>query len=474
MKKLRPYPIYLIVLLLGGAPACVRYTPKPVIAAKTLDDFEARRLDSPDLLQFLEKNQGPARPSAAWDLKTLTLVAIYYHPDLDVARARWAAAQAGRITAGERPNPTLSVMTGYNSTSPTAEVTPWIPETSLEIPIETAGKRGYRIAQAQHLSEAARLNILSAAWDVRSRLRRAFLDLQAAGELETLLAGQQEIQTENVRILEAQMAVGEASPTDLTQARMALAHSKLAADDAAKQNAQARVRLAGALGLPVRALDGIVPSFDGRLLPRLDLPTTEIRRRALLSRADILSALSEYAGADAALRLEIAKQYPDLNLAPAFQMDQTDAKWTLGLSFILPLLSRNKGPIAEAEARRAESAARFLALQAKTIGDIENAAASCRAAAGTIKTAEDLRQALLKQEAAARARYELGDISKLEWLGVRIELAASELARLDALVKARQAAGELEDALQSPLDQIEGVLRTPERSAGPVKERADE
>jgi outer membrane protein TolC len=135
------------------------------------------------------------------------------------------------------------------------------------------------------------------------------------------------------------------------------------------------------------------------------------------------------------------------------------------------LLNRNKGPIAEAEARRTEAAARFLALQAKTIGDIENAAASCRAAGGKIKTAEDLRQGLLKQEAAAKGRYELGDISKLEWLGLRIELAASELARLDALVKAQQAAGELEDAFQSPLDQMEGVLRTPGRPAEKAKER---
>ncbi|MGD0781759.1 MAG: TolC family protein [Candidatus Aminicenantales bacterium] len=474
MKKFRPFSIVLVVLFLGGDAACVRYTPKPVTAAKTLDDFEARRLDSPDLLQFLEKNGGQARRPASWDLKTLTLVALYYHPDLDVARAQWAEAQAGRITAGERPNPTLSVLTGYNSTTPISQMSPWIPESSLEIPIETAGKRGYRITQARHLSEAARLSILSTAWDVRSRLRQAYYDLFAAKDNEALWSAQQDVQTENVRILEAQLAVGEAGPADVTQARLALAGSKLAANDAAKQKDQARIRLAGALGLPLRALDGIEPTFEGWLQPRLDLPTIEMRRRALLGRADILAALAEYAGADAALRLEIAKQYPDFNLVPDFQMDQTDAKWTLGLSLILPLLNRNKGPIAEAEARRTGAAARFLALQAKTIEDIENAAASCRAAAGKIKAAEDLRRGLLKQEAAAKARYELGDISKLEWLGIRIELAASELARLDALVKAQQAAGELEDALQSPLDQIDGALRTAESPAGPAKERKDE
>jgi outer membrane protein, heavy metal efflux system len=459
------------LFLLSGA-ACVRYTPKPVTAAKTLDDFEARRLDSPELRQFLEKNGGPpAREPAAWDLKDLTLAALYYHPDLDVARAQWAAAEAGRITAGERPNPTISILGGYNFTSPVSEVTPWIPEAALEIPIETAGKRGYRIALARHLSEAARLALLSTAWEVRSRLRQAYYDYFAAKQNAALLAVQLDVQTENVRILEAQLALGEAAPSDVTQARLALGHSRLAANDAAKAQELARIRLAGALGLPLRALDGVEPAFTGWIKTGLDIPPLELRRKALLGRADILASLSEYAAADSALRLELARQYPDLSLGPNFQMDQSDAKWTLGLSFILPLLSRNKGPIAEAAARRTEAAARFLALQARTIEAIDGAAASCRAAAGKIKTAEDMRQALLRQEASARARYELGDISKLEWLGLRIELAAGELARLDALVKAQQAAGELEDTLQSPLEPIERVLRTTENAAGTAKER---
>ncbi len=38
---------------------------------------------------------------------------------------------------------------------------------ALDIPIETAGKRGYRMAEARYLSEAARLNIAQTAWEVR-------------------------------------------------------------------------------------------------------------------------------------------------------------------------------------------------------------------------------------------------------------------------------------------------------------------
>ncbi len=462
-----------LILILGAG--CVGYHPKPITAARQLTDFEKRALDAPELKRFLQATRESGEwPPAAWDLKSLTLVSFYYHPDLDVARAQWGVAQAGRITAGEWPNPTVNLLLGYNSTTPTAEVTPWIPEAVLDIPIDIAGKRGYRISQARHLAESARLNILSVAWEVRSRLRQVFLDFYAAQETESLLYKQQSLQMESVRILEAQLAAGEASPADVTQARIALNHSRLAALEAAAQKAQVRVQLAGALGLPTRALDGVALAFDSLVQIHPDLPSNEIRCRALVGRADIRAALSEYEASQAALQLEIAKQYPDINLGPGYQLDQTDSKWTLGLSLILPLFNRNRGPIAEAEARRTETASRFLALQAKVIGEIEGAVAACRSAAERFATAAQLLTNLKKQETAASVRYEAGEISKLELLGVQLELAASALARSDALVKAQQAVGELENAMQSPLDLKEWVLQSPGRSSGQTKERKNE
>jgi outer membrane protein TolC len=212
-------------------------------------------------------------------------------------------------------------------------------------------------------------------------------------------------------------------------------------------------------------------SFEGLALVKPELPALEIRRRALINRTDILGALSEYEAAQSALRIEIAKQYPDIALGPGFQLDQTDAKWSLGLSLILPLLNRNKGPIAEADARRTEAAAKFLALQARVIGDLESALTATRSAAEKAKAVDDMLADLRKREASAQARYALGDISKLELLGLQLELASSALARLDAVVKAQRAVGDLENAMQSPLDIKEWVLETPGRTAGQAKER---
>ena len=462
----------LVALLSSG---CVRYHPRPISAGRSLDDFEARGLNSTELKEFFQAREAARTwPLDSWDLRSLTLAAFYYHPDLDVARAQWGVAKAGIKTAGERPNPSVSGLLGYNRTTPSSEVTPWIPEIVLDIPIEIAGKRGIRIREARHLSEAARLNILSVAWGVRSQLRTALLELYAARESEFLLAKQHDIQSENVRLLKLQLVAGQVSAYDITQAQISLDNSRLAALEAARQSAEARVRLADAIGIPVKALVGAKIVFDAFEYVRADIPPAEVRRRALVNRSDILAALSEYEASQSALELEIRKQYPDIHLGPGYQLDQTDSKWTLGLTLELPIFNRNKGPIAEAEAHRAETAALFLALQAQVISEIDSAEAACRAAVEKSKTADELLENLKKQENAAEARYGLGEISKPELLGVQLELASNALFRLDALISAQQALGQLEKAMQSPLDIADWVFQAPQRQSEQTKERKDD
>ena len=94
------------------------------------------------------------------------------------------------------------------------------------------------------------------------------------------------------------------------------------------------------------------------------------------NRPDILASLSEYAAAQSAVQLEIAKQYPDVHLGPGYEYDQGQNKWALGLSVELPVRNRNQGPIAEAQAKREEAAARFIDLQARVIAEIDRALAT--------------------------------------------------------------------------------------------------
>jgi outer membrane protein, heavy metal efflux system len=459
-------------IVTGLLAGCIHFQTKPVVPGDTLAAFESRTLNAPGLQRFFEANHDVRPPlSTPWNLRALTLAAFYYHPDLDVARAGSAVTRAAVVTAGERPNPTVSVGPGYNASTPTSLITPWILSFDFDIPIETAGKRGYRLAQARHLTEAARLNIATVAWQVRSRVRGRLLDLRAAVETEALLVTQQEIQAGNVKVLELQLSAGAVSPFEVTQARIAVDTIRLAQRDAARQQAEAHVQLAAALGVTARALEGLPISFDDLTKTPSELPAPEARREALLNRADVLGALAEYAASQAALQLEVARQYPDIHLGPGYQMDQTDSKWTLALPIALPVFNRNKGAIGEADARRTEAASRFISVQARAIGEVELAVASYRSAVQKVSAVDAMMTDLTRQEQTAQRMFKAGEISRLELGSIQLELSTGALARLDAVIKMQQAIGALEDAMQRTSDVSAWLSTIPQRDAGALRER---
>src|SRR5215472_10521794 len=162
MTRLR---LVLAGLLLTG---CARFEPQPLHPDQSAAQLEQRTLQDPGLKDFLEQTLGRQLspwPQPAWSFDQLTQAALYFHPSLEVARAQWRAARGGEVTAAQRPNPTLTLLPGYNSSM--LSPSPWLPLGYVDIPIETAGKRSHRRAQAAHLAEAARLNLASTAWQVR-------------------------------------------------------------------------------------------------------------------------------------------------------------------------------------------------------------------------------------------------------------------------------------------------------------------
>lgn len=383
----------------------------------------------------------------------LTLAAFYYHPDLDLARTQWEAAEAGVITAGGLPNPSVGFVPEFNANAASG-ISPWKLTPTFDIPIETAGKRGYRIDQAQHLSEAARLNIATAAWQVRSRLKAKLLDLYAANERASLLGKQQDDQEEIVKLLEQRLEAGEASQPDVTQARISLQQTRLALRDAQKQAADARVQVASALGLPTDALGGVDLSFATfKRIPTInDLPPETVRREALFNRPDILRSLAEYAASQSALQLEIAKQYPDIHLGPGYSWDQGDNKWSFGISLTLPVLNQNQGPIAEAEANRKQAVARFAALQSGVIGEIDRSLIGYGGALQKLATADALIAEQKKQLQSVEELFKAGGSDRVALGGARLELDSIELSRLDTFVTVQQSLGLVEDSMQRPVE----------------------
>jgi outer membrane protein TolC len=323
---------------------------------------------------------------------------------------------------------------------------------TLDIPIETAGKRGHRIARASYLSEAARLNILTSAWQVRSSVRTSLLDFVAAQRREKILSAQLALQGKNLRSLEQRRQAGAISGAELGVVHVALARAQADLADSQRLQAEARAHVAEAVGVPLSALNDVELSFDFLQPPALDeLTSADARRQALRSRADILGALAGYDASQSALQLEIAKQYPDVHLSPGYQWDQGENKWQLGITVELPIINQNQGPIAEALARRAEAAARFEAAQAKAVAEIDRAVAVLSVCRKQLLAAQALTAAQKSQSESVAAQVAAGAAEELDWDNAEFEAGTAVQVELDAEIRLQQAIGALEDAVQRPL-----------------------
>jgi outer membrane protein TolC len=296
-------------------------------------------------------------------------------------------------------------------------------------------------------------------------VRRSLLDLYGARESRQLLLEQQALRADSVRILEGQYAAGTISAFELTQARLAADSAALALSDARRREAEARAQLAGAIGIPDRALENASLVFDQFTSLPAGFDADAARQDALLNRSDVLAALAEYAASQALLQLEIARQYPDVQLGPGYEYDQGDNKWSLGVSLSLPA-DRNRGPIAEAQARREEAAARFNAVQAGVLAEIDLAVAAWRAASATREESNAMLGELTRQQQTAEGMLAAGAISGAELAALKVQTSAAALVRLDALLEAQRALGQLQDAVQRPLGLPDAVWeQSPRRFA---------
>jgi hypothetical protein len=82
------------VLLIG----CANFKDRPLNAVASAARLEARSLSNPQLRQFIDSVIGHKK---SWDIDSLTLAAIYYHPDVAFAQALADSAEAAITTAGQ-------------------------------------------------------------------------------------------------------------------------------------------------------------------------------------------------------------------------------------------------------------------------------------------------------------------------------------------------------------------------------------
>jgi outer membrane protein TolC len=289
-------------------------------------------------------------------------------------------------------------------------------------------------------------------------VRLALLNYLLASRNLEVLRSEEQVRADQVSILERVLSAGEITRLDVDLARIELLKIEVALRTAEGQTAEAKVALAAAVGIPLAGLQDaqfLWPDMDTP--PGPDFPP-EIQRDAVLNRLDVRRSLAQYAAAEADLQLEIAKQYPDINIGPGYTYEERNSFFTVGLSSTIPLFNRNQGPIAEAEARRKEAAAAFLQTQAQVIAKSERALAVYSAALRELTETQSLYQLQETQLQVIQQSIRAGADNRLSLDGAQIQLSILARARLDAVGRAQRALGDLEDAVQLPLDR-DGVFQ---------------
>ena len=182
--------------------SCVRDRPHPLDPPHSEQQFRTRSLADPGLVAFLKRADWPP---AKLQLRDLYAVALYYSPDLDVARAHLRTAQAAIVTANTRPNPSLGIGGGYTN----APESPLVFYFTPSVILETGGKRAIRTLEAGKLAEAARVDVDATAWRVLSRVRAAWVDYAMALRNVDVLNNEVRARNETIAILEKRLSVGE-------------------------------------------------------------------------------------------------------------------------------------------------------------------------------------------------------------------------------------------------------------------------
>ncbi len=460
-KLAKVIAICVIVPTLFTACAKEKYQAKPIDQQQTTAKIFAKDPLSADFKVYLIKQgyKESELPFTSWGLNELTLSALYHHPKLDIAKAQLALANAQLESAGQKQNPTLGGSIA-RSNQANEDIRPWAYGLDVEIPIETAGKREIRIEEAQHLQEIARIDVADTAWQLRSQIAKDLLRYHENIARQKLLQQEIDKQTDIINMLEKRVAVGVLSNTDVLASKLLLQAKKAAFDAEQAASQEIRINLAADAGLTLEKFDQIAIKpleIDASLAKPAEALTPDmlknLQEKALLNRLDIRRGLERYAAAEAKIKLEVAKQTPDIAITPGFIFEFGDKIWSLRFASLLNLLNKNQTLIAEATQLREIEGAQFEALQSNVINNLNQASARLTAAQQNLIKVKQQQTAQQNYLQKINKQFASGALDKLELSQATLQTQLVDEQVLATQFEVLKAANEIEDILQIPLSE---------------------
>lgn len=460
----------LLLPLLAAVSGCAlqRHEPARETPAQAQAGVLAASPNAPQVRELLARQGIDTRhwPLAAWDAAALRALALALHPQLRVARveregalarrdAERAAARPGVWSGGEL---TLERHTGGGGAA-----SPWTVGVVLELGLSErllgVSRGAARADAADAMADEVLADAALAAWQVHRRVRDARLAWMVGAQRVDLAEALWRARREEADAWRSRLAHGAADARETDRARQLELEAAQEAEAARAAERGLRATLAAAVGLGVTQVAPMVLTRDDLLTPSpplTDAGSPRWQEAALLDRLDVRAGVARYAAADATLRLELARQLPELVLKPGWAWDQGDRRWSLGVGVSLPAVGGNRAGIQQASARRDAEAARMAVLQSQALAELEAARAAADAARGDLLQSQAQVAAASGTLQRTQRRLAAGSADRLETIEARrgvLEAQRKVLAARSAEAAARAA---LEDVLQRPLEALDG------------------
>lgn len=435
--------------------ACQGYDPMPLDTGEHLNAWAERDPRDASVVEYAKKlaqadtqKRAPYNLDDGINLHEAEVIALFFSPDLRVARLHADVAQAGAREAGYWDNPEFEV----DAARILASVeNPWILGAGISFTLPLSGRKGVEedLAWAEH--DVTRATVIRAEWEVLIELRLLWRERAALVEQQRLT----ETFIEDVRtvqeIADALVEANELLALDARLFELEIASQRGTLARLVTQQRDAELRLRELMGLrPDAPLN-----LTGAIEPPIVLPAK--RQDELLARNPQLEIKrSEYEVSEQHLRLEIRKQYPDLTIGGGYELEEGQSRIGIGFGIPIPIINLNREGIARAKAKR-------LAVRAEFEGEVERLLHRLARAELRMNTAVEQR-AFIQREIAPLADRQVKDATQLAELG---EFEA--LTQLEALSRRHEARLEVLQAAQEEAlarDEVLALLGPTWRFAG--------
>jgi cobalt-zinc-cadmium efflux system outer membrane protein len=432
-----PFQTWLTAIPLAAASVlvgCQTYERSPLDLEAFRADLDHRALEDPTPLEDFDPEDGISCAEGE-------VLALFYNPDLRIARAQAGVALATADTAGLWKDPVF----GFDAAEVVNPSGPFEFGLMASLTIPISGRLALEKDFADADYAATLLGLVDLEWKTRAEVRRVWARwTTAVANAEAIKVTIAQLDSIDV-IADSLETAGELNRVERRLLRIELADRTIDATESTLDLIETNTALLRVLGLPPSAAGKLQPA-----LPRVEVDEPDDAIAQLLARNTLLAAhKATYHAAEEALRLEVRKQYPDLVLGTGYGKEASDHKILFGVSIPIPILNANRAGIAKATARRNVARAETETTTAQLLREL----AAAQAVYATRRTQHEEYEATIVPllEAQAKDITRIADLGELDMfvllettdrtLEARKRLNALREAKLDAAITLFQLLG---------------------------------